>query len=55
MDALALMSERMARMATNARAGANNLSEIDIASQDLCLDILRDLEKHHWMLRAQQP
>jgi starvation-inducible DNA-binding protein len=55
MDALGLMSERIARLATNARACATNLGEIDIASQDLCLDILRSLEKHLWMLRAQQP
>lgn len=54
-QALSLIMERVSRLAAKSRSCANNLGSIDIGSQDLCLDILRGMEKHYWMLRAQQP
>jgi starvation-inducible DNA-binding protein len=54
-EALGLISDRVGKVAANARSSANNLGEIDLGSQDICLDIVRTMEKHHWMLRAQQP
>jgi len=53
-QALSLITERVSKLAGSVREVANNLGGVDIGSQDLCLDILRNLEKHAWMLRAQQ-
>lgn len=53
MHALSLITDRIGRVASSTREAATHLEDIDIASQDLCLDILRNLEKHQWMLRSQ--
>ena len=52
-EALRLITDRVGRAASRARTCCTNLDEVDLGSQDICLDILRGLEKHHWMLSAQ--
>jgi len=41
-------------VASNVRGRADQLGELDLASQDLLVEILRGLEKQRWMLRAHQ-
>ena len=35
------------------RTHVNALGELDPVTQDLVIEVLRGLEKHQWMLRAQ--
>ncbi len=53
-EAVALMERRVAGVASRARQAAERLGELDLASQDLVIEIVRGLEKHEWMLRAQR-
>ena len=53
-EAVALMERRVAGVASRARQAAERLSDLDLASQDLIIEIVRGLEKHQWMLRAQR-
>lgn len=53
-QAIALMTERVAAVAALARSAMNRLGELDLASQDLLIEVVRGLEKHLWMLRVQQ-
>jgi starvation-inducible DNA-binding protein len=50
---IALMVERVGRVAARGRNAANRLGEIDIISQDIVIEIVKGLEKHQWMLREQ--
>ena len=52
-EAVALMENRVAGVASRARRAAERLGDLDLASQDLIIEIVRGLEKHQWMLRAQ--
>ena len=52
-EAVALMERRVAGVASRARGAAERLGDLDLASQDLIIEIVRGLEKHQWMLRAQ--
>jgi starvation-inducible DNA-binding protein len=52
-EAVRLISERVGLMASRARAASENLGDVDLGSQDICLGILKGLEKHYWMLSAQ--
>ena len=52
-EAVALMENRVAGVASRARVAAERLGDLDLASQDLIIEIVRGLEKHQWMLRAQ--
>lgn len=52
-EAVALMERRVAGVASRARQAAERLGDLDLASQDLIIEIIRGLEKHRWMLRAQ--
>ena len=52
-EAVALMEGRVAGVASRARGAAERLGDLDLASQDLVIEIVRGLEKHQWMLRAQ--
>jgi starvation-inducible DNA-binding protein len=52
-EALRLITERIGKVAHRARRSAEQLGEIDIGSQDICLDILRGMKKHYWMFKAQ--
>ncbi len=53
-EAVALMERRVAGVASRARQAAERLGGLDLASQDLIIEIVRGLEKHQWMLRAQR-
>ena len=53
-EAVALMERRVAGVASRARQAAERLGDLDLASQDLIIEIVRGLEKHQWMLRAQR-
>jgi starvation-inducible DNA-binding protein len=53
-EAISLICDRVAMTATRARHTADSLGDLDLASQDMILEILQGLEKHLWMLRAQQ-
>jgi starvation-inducible DNA-binding protein len=50
--ALAAVEERVTLVADRVRTRADDLGEVDIATQDLLIEILRGLEKQRWMLRA---
>ena len=52
-EAVALLERRVAGVASRARGAAERLGDLDLASQDLIIEIVRGLEKHQWMLRAQ--
>ena len=52
-QALRLMAERIASVASRGRDSMQRLGEIDLVSQDLVIEIVKGLEKHLWMLRAQ--
>ena len=51
--------ERLARVledvAERVRARMNRLGELEPASQDLLIGVVRALEAHLWMVRAQLP
>jgi starvation-inducible DNA-binding protein len=49
-----LVVDELAGVAERTRRSADRLGELDLVSQDLLIEILRDLEKHLWMLQAQQ-
>jgi starvation-inducible DNA-binding protein len=49
-----LVVDELAAVADRTRASAERLGELDLVSQDLLIEILRDLEKHLWMFQAQQ-
>jgi starvation-inducible DNA-binding protein len=50
--ALAAFDERVTFVAAAIRERANLLGDVDLASQDLLIEILRGLEKQRWMLRS---
>jgi starvation-inducible DNA-binding protein len=50
--ALAAIEERVALVVDRVRTRAEDLAEVDLASQDLLVELLRGLEKQRWMLRA---
>jgi starvation-inducible DNA-binding protein len=51
---MAAFDERVTLVAANVRRRADDLAELDLATQDLLVEILRGLEKQRWMLRAHQ-
>ncbi|HXF71218.1 MAG TPA: DNA starvation/stationary phase protection protein [Actinomycetota bacterium] len=52
-EAVRLMSERVERVVVRLRQSLEDLGRLDLATQDLALEMARGLEKHLWMLRAQ--
>jgi starvation-inducible DNA-binding protein len=46
---------RLADVVERIRARMDRLGEIDLASQDVLVEVVRDLEKQLWMLRASLP
>ena len=36
-----------------ARNRMNRIGDVDLASQDVLIEVVRELEKQQWMLRAQ--
>jgi starvation-inducible DNA-binding protein len=49
------LTERLADVTERVRERMDRLGEIDAASQDVVIEVLRELEKQLWMLRAQFP
>ncbi len=47
------LTGRLADLAERARERMDRLGEIDAASQDVVIEVLRELEKQLWMIRAQ--
>jgi len=47
------MTHRIAQVSERVRVRMDRLGEIDAASQDVVIDVLRTLEQQQWMLRAQ--
>ena len=47
------LSERMNDVADRARERMDRLGEIDAASQDVIIEVVRELEKQLWMVRVQ--
>jgi starvation-inducible DNA-binding protein len=52
-DAVALIAEQVAILASRGRTAMEQLADVDLVSQDLVIEIVRGLEKDLWMLRAQ--
>jgi starvation-inducible DNA-binding protein len=50
--ALAAFDERVTLVAADVRARVDRIRDIDPATQDVLIEILRGLEKQRWMLRA---
>jgi starvation-inducible DNA-binding protein len=47
--------ERLADVTERIRSRMDRLGEIDLASQDVLIEVVRELEKQLWMLRASLP
>ena len=47
------LTQRLADVAERARERMNRLGELDAASQDVLVEVVRELEKQLWMVRAQ--
>ena len=46
---------RLAEVAERVRARIDRLGEIDLASQDVLIEVVRELEQQLWMLRSSLP
>jgi starvation-inducible DNA-binding protein len=47
--------ERLADISERIRGRMDRLGEIDLASQDVLVEVVRELEKQLWMLRSSLP
>ena len=47
------LTDRIAKVSYLARTRMDRLGEIDVASQDVLIEVVRKLEEQQWMLRAQ--
>ncbi|HEY3491870.1 MAG TPA: DNA starvation/stationary phase protection protein [Solirubrobacterales bacterium] len=47
------LTHRIAEVSEQVRDRMNRLGDADLASQDVLIEVVRDLEKQQWMLRAQ--
>lgn len=52
-DAVRVIAHRLAEAAERTRDRANRLGNLDLASQDVAIEVLRELEKQLWMIRVQ--
>jgi starvation-inducible DNA-binding protein len=50
---VATMTSRIAHVSESTRERMDRLGDLDVASQDVVVDVVRALEEHQWMLRAQ--
>jgi starvation-inducible DNA-binding protein len=48
-----VLSERLADITERIRERMDRLGEIDLASQDVLIEVVRELEKQLWMIRVQ--
>jgi starvation-inducible DNA-binding protein len=49
------LAHRIAEVSELARARMDRLGELDAASQDVLIEVVRTLEEQQWMVRAQLP
>jgi starvation-inducible DNA-binding protein len=54
-DLLRALTHRLGEVAERARGRMDRLGELDAASQDAVIEVVRALEEHLWMIRAQLP
>ena len=47
------LTRRVAEISERVRERMNRLGDVDLASQDVLIEVVRELEKQQWMLRAQ--
>jgi starvation-inducible DNA-binding protein len=47
------LTHRVAEVSERVRTRMNRLGDADLASQDVLIEVVRELEKQQWMLRAQ--
>jgi len=47
------LTHRVAEVSERVRECMNRLGDADLASQDVLIEVVRELEKQQWMLRAQ--
>ena len=47
------LTHRVAEVSERARERMDRLGDADLASQDVLIEVVRELEKQQWMLRAQ--
>jgi starvation-inducible DNA-binding protein len=47
------LAHRIAKVSERARTRMDRLGDIDAASQDVVIEVVRKLEEQQWMLRAQ--
>ena len=47
------LTHRIAEVSEQVRDRMNRLGDVDLASQDVLIEVVRELEKQQWMLRAQ--
>jgi starvation-inducible DNA-binding protein len=52
---VAELTRRLAEIAERTRGRMDRLGELDAASQDVLIEVLRALEEQLWMIRAQRP
>jgi starvation-inducible DNA-binding protein len=52
-EAVRIITRRLAEAAERTRDRMNRLGDLDLASQDVLVQVLRDLEKQLWMVRVQ--
>ncbi|HYX75580.1 MAG TPA: DNA starvation/stationary phase protection protein [Gaiellaceae bacterium] len=48
-----VLTHRVAEVSERVRDRMNRLGDADLASQDVLIEVVRELEKQQWMLRAQ--
>jgi starvation-inducible DNA-binding protein len=47
------LTQRLADVTERIRGRMDRLGEVDLASQDVLIEVIRELEKQQWMLRVQ--
>jgi starvation-inducible DNA-binding protein len=52
-EAVRAVARRLAEAGERTRNRVNRLGQLDVASQDVLIQVLRDLEKQLWMVRVQ--
>jgi len=52
-DAIRQLTQRVATVDERVRERAEQLGELDLASQDVLIEVTRALEKQLWMIRSQ--
>ena len=55
LELVRLLSGRLAEVAERARERASRVSELDPATEDVFIEVIRALEEQLWMVRAQLP